>query len=200
MSVPGAAVAGPTALWYLTRGTGAVTLMLLTPSVALGVADVRRAHTPTWPRFVVDAVHRNASPLALAFLLVHVVTSVLDTFAPIRLVDSIVPFTSAYRPLWLGLGELASDLLIAVALTSVFRRRLGYGTWRAAHWLAYAYWPVAMLHGLGTGSDTKTAWMLSLTERPARSSRGSWRTEAALRRQPNQVPASPLQRSSRPGT
>ena len=154
---------GPSALWYLTRGTGAVALVLLTISVALGVTNVRRVQTERLPRFVLDAVHRSVSLLALAFLAVHIVTSVLDPFAPIRLIDAVVPFVSPYRPVWLGLGAIASDLLIAVALTSVLRRRFGHRAWRATHWLAYACWPVALVHGLGTGSDAKTSWMLALT-------------------------------------
>lgn len=157
------ATVGPSALWYLTRGTGAVALILLTLSVALGVANVRRARTERVPRFVFEAVHRNASLLAVAFVFVHVATSLLDSFAPIRVIDVVVPFGSAYRPLWLGFGALAFDLLIAVALTSVLRRRFGYRAWRTTHWLAYASWPVALLHGLGAGSDVKTTWMLTLT-------------------------------------
>lgn len=155
--------AGPTALWYLTRGTGTVALLLLTVSVVLGVANVRRVRTDAMPRFVWDAVHRSASLLAVAFVGVHIVTSILDGFAPISWLDAVIPFTSAYRPLWLGFGAVAFDLLIAVALTSVLRRRLGYRTWRAVHWAAYASWPVALIHGLGTGSDTNAGWMLVLT-------------------------------------
>jgi methionine sulfoxide reductase heme-binding subunit len=158
-----AAAAGPSAYWYLTRATGTITLILLTVSVALGVANVRRIRTQALPRFVLDAIHRNASLLAVAFLFVHIATSVLDTFAPIRVIDAIAPFGSSYRPIWLGLGTVASDLLIAVALTSVVRRRLGYGAWRATHWLAYASWPIAVVHGLGTGSDAKTSWLLVIT-------------------------------------
>jgi hypothetical protein len=157
------AAAGPSAFWYLTRGTGTISLLLLTVSVALGVANARRVHTPAMPRFVLDAVHRNASLLAVAFVVVHVVTSLLDGYAPISLLDAVIPFTSAYRPLWLGFGALAFDLLLAVALTSLVRRRLGYRAWRGVHWAAYASWPVALLHGLGTGSDTKTGWMLVFT-------------------------------------
>ena len=163
MGVMAAATTGPRAVWYLTRATGAVTLILLTLSVALGVANVRRPQIEGVPRFVFDAVHRNASLLAVAFLCVHIATALLDGFAPIGLVDVVIPFRSAYRPVWLGFGAFAFDLLIAVALTSVFRRRLGYRWWRATHWLAYASWPVAVLHGLGTGSDTRTVWMLALT-------------------------------------
>jgi methionine sulfoxide reductase heme-binding subunit len=151
------------ALWYLTRGTGVVALVLLTISVALGVANVRRARTPRLPRFVIDAVHRDASLLALVFLAVHIATSVVDSFTPIRLIDAVIPFVSAYRPVWVGLGAVALDLLIAVALTSVLRHQFGHRAWRATHWLAYACWPVALVHGLGTGSDVNTTWMLILT-------------------------------------
>ena len=154
--------AGPSALWYLTRGTGTVTLVLLTVSLALGIANVQRVQTDTVPRFVFDAVHRSASLLALAFLAVHIVGSVLDPFAPIRLIDTVVPFTSAYRPVWLGLGAVVSDVLIAVVVTSVLRRRFGYRAWRVTHWFAYACFPIALVHGLGTGSDAKTGWMLLL--------------------------------------
>ena len=153
---------GPSALWYLARATGAVALILLTVSVALGVANIARLQAAGWPRFVVEAVHRNASLLALAVLAVHIVTSVLDPFAGIKIVDALIPFTGTYRPLWLGFGAFASDLLIAVALTSMIRRRLGHGAWRAIHWLAYLCWPIAILHSAGTGSDIKQVWMLAL--------------------------------------
>jgi predicted ferric reductase len=148
--------------WYLTRSTGAVALLLLTLSVALGVAGISRFSSPRWPRFVLDSLHRNVSLLALAFLLVHILTAVLDSFAPISLIDAFVPFAGSYRPFWLGLGAIAFDLLLAVMLTSIVRRRLGYGAWRATHWLAYACWPIALLHGLGTGSDVKSTWLLAL--------------------------------------
>jgi predicted ferric reductase len=156
------ASAGPSTYWYLTRSTGAVSLILLTLSVALGVAGAVRWSSPRWPRFVLDSLHRNVSLLAVAFLLAHILTAVLDSFAPISLTDAIIPFAGSYRPFWLGLGAIAFDLLLAVAITSMVRRRLGYGAWRATHWLAYACWPVALLHGLGTGSDVKSVWLLAL--------------------------------------
>jgi sulfoxide reductase heme-binding subunit YedZ len=157
------AAAAPSGYWYLTRGTGIVALVLLTGSVALGVANVRRLRTDRIPRFVLDSVHRTVSLLAVAFVSVHIVTSLLDGFAPIRLIDVVVPFTGSYRPVWLGFGALAVDLLLAVTITSLLRRRLGYRAWRLTHWAAYASWPVALLHGLGTGSDTKVGWALALT-------------------------------------
>jgi methionine sulfoxide reductase heme-binding subunit len=157
------AASGPSAYWYLTRSTGAVALVLLTAAVALGVADVRRWSTPSWPRFVVDSLHRTVSLLAMVFLGLHILTSVLDSFASISLADAIVPFAGSYRPFWLGLGAIAFDLLLAVTITSLLRQRIGYASWRAVHWLTYASWPIALLHGFGTGSDVKSAWMLALS-------------------------------------
>jgi sulfoxide reductase heme-binding subunit YedZ len=149
--------------WYLTRSTGAVALLLLTGSLALGVADVHRLSSPRWPRFVVDSLHRSLSLLALVFLLLHILTAVLDSFAPISLTAAVVPFASSYRPLWLGLGAISFDLMLALIITSVLRQRIGHAAWRATHWLAYACWPIALLHTLGTGSDVKSTWLLALS-------------------------------------
>ena len=157
------ATAGPSAYWYLTRSTGAVALVLFTLALVLGVVDVRRWSNERWPRFVVDSLHRNVSLLALAFLILHILTAVLDSFAPISLANAVIPFTGSYRPFWLGLGALSFDLIVAVIVTSVLRRRMGHATWRAIHWLTYASWPIALLHGLGTGSDVKSTWLLALS-------------------------------------
>lgn len=154
---------GPSAYWYLTRSSGWVSLLLLTATVVLGVIEVNRWSTPGWPRFVVHGLHRYVSLLALAFLALHILTAVLDSFAPIGPLDAVVPFVGSYRPIWLGLGAVAFDLLLAVAITSLLRRRVSYRAWRVVHWLAYACWPVALVHSLGTGSDVNSAWALALT-------------------------------------
>ncbi len=157
------AAAGPSVDWYLTRSSGAVSLLLLSVAVALGVADVQRWSTPQWPRFILDTLHRNVSLLALAFLVLHILTAVLDTFAPISLLAAFVPFISPYRPFWLGLGAVAFDLMLAVIVMSLLRQRIGQSAWRISHWLVYACWPIALLHGLGTGSDVKSTWLLVLS-------------------------------------
>jgi DMSO/TMAO reductase YedYZ heme-binding membrane subunit len=164
VSVLHSAAAGPSAYWFLARGTGAVALLLLTASVVLGVLGaVRFDAGPRWPRFTIDALHRDVSLLVIVFLVLHVLVSVLDSFAPVSLLDAVIPFRSTYRPFWLGLGAVSFDLLLALVITSLMRRRLGYRSWRAIHWLAYASWPIAVFHGLGTGSDTMSWWMLALT-------------------------------------
>jgi sulfoxide reductase heme-binding subunit YedZ len=157
------ATAAPSPLWYLTRGTGLVTVVLLTVSVVLGIVQVRRWAPGGSPRFALVTLHRTTSLLVVALLAVHVATAVLDRFAPIRLIDAVLPFAGRYRPLWLGLGALAHDLLVTHTLTSLVRHRLGLRAWRGVHWLAYACWPVALVHGWGTGSDARTGWMLLTT-------------------------------------
>jgi Ferric reductase like transmembrane component len=147
------------ALWYLTRGTGAVALLLLTAGLVLGVLSSVRWHARRLPRFLVSGLHRNLTLLALVFVAVHVVTTVADRFAPVGYKDAILPFLSPYRPLWLGLGTVAFDLLLALVATSLLRARIGLRAWRTVHWLAYASWPVALVHALGTGSDARAGWL-----------------------------------------
>jgi len=158
-----AATLGPSWYWYFARATGLVALVLLTAVLVLGILGPLRISTTRWPRFATNSLHRDLSLLAVAVIAIHVLVSVLDGFASITLIDAVVPFIASYRPLWLGLGALAFDLILALVLTSVVRRRLGYRSWRLVHWLAYASWPVAVLHGLGTGSDTSQGWALILT-------------------------------------
>jgi methionine sulfoxide reductase heme-binding subunit len=149
-------------LWFLSRGSGVVVVVLLTVVVVLGVVT-RRGTGARGFTFVASALHRNASLLAVALLVVHIVTAVLDPYVTIRWVDAFVPFTGLYRPLWLGFGALALDLLIALVITSLLRLRLGVSWWRRIHWAAYLAWPVALLHGAGTGTDTTSTWDLALT-------------------------------------
>ncbi len=151
------------AFWYLTRGTGVVSLLLLTASVVLGIVTSVRWVSERWPRFLTAGLHRNVSLLVLVFLGIHITTAIADGFAPIGWRDAVLPFLSGYRPLWLGFGTLAVDLLLAVTITSLLRERIGYHAWRVVHWAAYACWPVALLHGLGTGTDTQQTFILAVS-------------------------------------
>jgi sulfoxide reductase heme-binding subunit YedZ len=157
-----AATHGPTAYWYLTRGTGIVALVLLTAVIVLGVGTSLGWTSARWPRFFSQALHRDLSLFCVVLIVVHVVTTVMDGFAPIGYLDSIVPFRSPYRPLWLGFGALSFDLFIVLCVTSALRWRMGYRSWKLIHWLAYACWPVAVLHGLGTGTDSRLGVILAI--------------------------------------
>jgi DMSO/TMAO reductase YedYZ heme-binding membrane subunit len=151
------------AYWYATRATGVVALVLLTLVVALGIAGTLRLRSDRWPRFLVAGLHRNLTLLTLVFLAGHIGTTLLDSFTPIGLRDAFVPFLASYRPIWLGLGAVAFDLLLALTVTSLLRARIGVRLWRSLHWLAYAAWPVALAHGLGTGSDAGFGWLQALS-------------------------------------
>jgi methionine sulfoxide reductase heme-binding subunit len=156
------AAASPSAYWYLTRGSGVVALLLLTASICLGIATTMRWQTTGMPRFAVTGLHRTVTLVAIAFVALHVATTVLDGYAPVGWKDAVLPFLSPYRPVWLGLGAVAFDLLLALVITSLLRARLGYRLWRATHWLAYASWPVALVHALGTGSDARFGWLQAI--------------------------------------
>jgi methionine sulfoxide reductase heme-binding subunit len=147
-------------LWYTTRGAGAVSLVLFSAVVVLGVLSTLRFETSSWPRFLTTGLHRNVSFTALVFLALHIVTAVVDPFTHLGWLAAVIPFSSYYRTFWLGLGVIAVELLVAIVLTSLVRGLIGHGAWRAIHWLAYASWPIAVIHSFGTGTDTWSAWML----------------------------------------
>jgi sulfoxide reductase heme-binding subunit YedZ len=137
-------------------------LVLLTATVLLGVATAAGAEVPGIPRVITGALHRNLSLLVMVFVAAHVLTTVLDSYTSIGLTAAFIPFSSSYRGFWLGLGAIAFDLLLAVTATSLVRDRMSYRAWRIVHWLSYASWPVALWHGLGTGTDSRLPWLLGL--------------------------------------
>jgi methionine sulfoxide reductase heme-binding subunit len=150
-------------LWYTTRGAGAVTLILLSSVVVLGVLSALRVQSESWPRFLTTGLHRNLALMTLVFLALHIVTAVVDPFTNLGWAAALIPFSSSYRTLWLGLGVISFELLVAIVVTSLVRGILGHSVWRAIHWLTYAAWPVGVVHGLGTGTDTWSVWMLAIT-------------------------------------
>jgi sulfoxide reductase heme-binding subunit YedZ len=150
-------------LWYTTRGAGAVTLILLSAVVILGILSNLRVQSRRWPRFLTTGLHRNLALMTLVFLALHIVTAVVDPFTNLGWAAAFIPFSSYYRTFWLGLGAISFELLLAIVATSLVRGFLGHRAWRLIHWLTYAAWPVGVLHGLGTGTDTWSAWMLAIT-------------------------------------
>jgi sulfoxide reductase heme-binding subunit YedZ len=150
-------------LWYTTRAAGTVSLVFLSAVVVLGLLARLRVEAAGWPRFLTAAVHRDLALVSLVFLALHIVTAVVDPFTHLGLVAATVPFGSYYRTFWLGLGTISFELLLAIISTSLLRNLIGARAWRGVHWLAYASWPVAVLHALGTGTDARSAWLLGIT-------------------------------------
>jgi predicted ferric reductase len=152
-----------TAFWYASRATGIVALLLLTVVLVLGILVSRQGRLPGLPRFAVTGIHRNLSLLSVAFIAVHILTAVLDTYVHIPLLSAVVPFSSGYERLWLGLGAISLDLMVAMIVTSLLRGRMNRVVWRAVHLLAYASWPVAFAHSLGSSTDLQQGWLLGLS-------------------------------------
>ena len=154
-----AAGSGSQALWFVSRGSGLVLLVLLTVVMSLGIAT-RAGWAPRHrPRFVTAELHRTLSLFTVALLGLHVVTAILDPYVTIGWAATVVPFLSPYHRLAIGLGTLAVDCGAAVLVTSVLRSRLGFRSWRAVHWLAYLAWPTAFVHALTAGNDMRTGWV-----------------------------------------
>jgi methionine sulfoxide reductase heme-binding subunit len=152
-----------TALWYASRATGVVSLILLSVVAVLGIVVNRQGHLPGLPRFAVTGLHRSLSLLTVAFLGIHIVTAIADGYVHIPWLSTVVPFISGYERLWIGLGTVALDLGAAVVITSLLRARLKPVVWRAVHWLSYASYPVAVLHSMGASKDLRSGWLLGLT-------------------------------------
>jgi sulfoxide reductase heme-binding subunit YedZ len=150
------------ALWYAGRGFGVSALVLLSLVMVLGIVTRSGRPIPGLPRFAVSALHRTTSLTAVAFVVLHVVTLTLDPYAQLRLIDTVVPFLGAFKPLWQGLGTVAADLILLLVGSSLLRHRLGLRTWRVVHWVAYLCWPVAVLHAFGNGTDARSTWMLAV--------------------------------------
>lgn len=146
-------------LWYTTRATGLVAMLLLTATVVLGLITARRVSGPGWPRFVQQDVHKRISILAVCFLGIHVLSSILDTYVHIGWIAVVFPFASPYERFYVGLGAISLDLLLAVFVSSLLRSHIGARTWRALHWLAYLSWPVAIAHAIGSGTDITLEWV-----------------------------------------
>lgn len=150
-------------LWYTTRAAGAVALVLLSIVTTLGLLTAARAGGGRWPRFMTAALHRELALTALAFLLLHIITAAVDPFTHLGIASVVVPFGSYYRTFWLGLGTIAFELILAVIATSLLRRVVSLRVWRLVHWTSYAMWPIAVVHGIGTGTDRFSLVMLATT-------------------------------------
>src|SRR5258706_15321270 len=123
-------------------------MILLSGVVVLGVLSTMRVQSAAWPRFLTTGLHRNLALLTLVFLALHIVTAVVDPFTHLGWLSAVVPFSSYYRTLWLGLGTVAFELLLAIVVTSLARGLIGHAAWRVGHWLPHASWALAGLPGL----------------------------------------------------
>ncbi len=183
---PVSGINSSTVMWYTSRGTGVVALLLLTAVMLLGLLVTRQGRLPGLPRFAVSGLHRNLSLLAAVFVVIHVVTAVLDGYVHIPITAAVVPLASSYERFWLGLGAVSLDLMLAAIVTSLLRRHLSRRAWRAVHLLAYLSWPVAWFHSIYASGDLRhgALFILALGCAIAVVGAALWRLAAAAREAP----------------
>ena len=148
--------------WYAARGAGILAYVVLSFVVVLGTTMAGRKAFKRWPKFAVEDVHRFSGLLVGTFISIHIVAVAIDSYLPFSLTSLVVPLTSIYRPLWIALGVVAAELLLALAITNHYRRSLPYSFWRKAHYVNFVVWVAATLHGVGSGTDRSSPWFLAL--------------------------------------
>jgi methionine sulfoxide reductase heme-binding subunit len=149
-------------VWYVARAGGILAYVLLSGSVILGLLLSGRAKLPAWPRFALEDIHRFVGLLAGTFIVIHVSALLVDSYVPFSLTDILVPGTAPYRPVSVAFGVVAAELLAALAVTNHYRKALSHRFWRGAHYLNFAVWLLALVHGIAAGSDRATVWALAL--------------------------------------
>jgi sulfoxide reductase heme-binding subunit YedZ len=189
------------ALWYLGRGTGVSALVLLTLVLVLGIVVRSGRSISGLPRYAVAAIHRTSSLTAVGLVVVHVVTLLFDPFAQLRLVDLVLPFVASFRPIWMGLGTLATELIVLLVASSLLRAHLRRRTWRLVHWTAYLSWPFAVAHSVGSGTDGGSTWLLAVVGACALAvvCALAWRLSASFASLPVRRPVSVGRASAMPG-
>src|SRR5574341_31672 len=122
--------------WYITRASGLVAYILLWLSTAWGLAISSKIFDPHLLRNYTYDFHEFLSLLAIGFLVIHLSVLTLDHYLPFSVTQVLVPFTSTYRPLWVGIGVIAFYLTLLVSVTFYLRRYIGVRAFRLIHGLS----------------------------------------------------------------
>jgi DMSO/TMAO reductase YedYZ heme-binding membrane subunit len=150
------------ALWYVTRGAAATAYLLLTAVMAFGIILSFRGLEGLMRGWRVYDLHQVLTLLLLGFVALHLLTLYLDPYEPFSLLKLVWPLAETYRPLGTALGVLTLYLLALVAITSWARRLLSVRLWYLLHLTSYVAFVLVTIHGLLSGADTQTPWMLGV--------------------------------------
>lgn len=142
-------------LWYTTRATGMITLILFTMVVTLGTLVANRIGGTFVGRFEINELHRSLTMVAMTFLAIHILTTVLDSYVATGFISVVIPMTSQYKRVAVGIGAISFDLILAVWISSLLKLRIANTTWRFIHWLSWLGFATALVHGFMTGTDSR---------------------------------------------
>lgn len=153
------AMFGAHSAWYLSRASAFAAYVLLWWSMVLGLTLTNRL-ARVWPGGpTVNDLHEHASLLGLVFGLLHALVLLGDSYIGYTLPQILIPFAGTYAPLWVGLGQIGLYLMALVTMTFYMRRWIGRA-WRSIHYLSFAVFVLALLHGLFSGTDSNAAWAI----------------------------------------
>ncbi|MDA8346665.1 MAG: hypothetical protein M0Z66_14530 [Thermaerobacter sp.] len=149
--------------WIAARASGFTAYGLVTLATVFGLLLSQRWQSRrVWPRLINDQMHQHVVLLAGVFTAIHGIAVWVDPFTKFTWLEVVLPGISHYRPLWMALGIVAAYLGMAVVITGWLRPKIGYAWWRRLHYLTFIVWLLATLHGLGDGSDSRTAWAIGI--------------------------------------
>lgn len=146
----------PALWWYLARVGGLMSWWLLSATVLWGLLVASRVLGPQVSRARLFDLHRFLSGLALAFLALHLISLLADTWVDISVFELLLPFLSGYRPVAVAWGVIALYLVAAIQVTSLLKHRIAHRWWRYIHWSAFAAFALSTLHAFTAGTDTAT--------------------------------------------
>ena len=153
----------PKAYWYLSRAAAITSYGLLWISMVMGVSITNKMAV-IWPGGpAARDIHQFTSLLGLGFAFFHGLILMGDAYISFNLVQVLLPFSNAsYRPFWVGMGQIGFYLWGMVVLSFYARRLIGQRVWRGLHFLSFAAFATALLHGIFSGTDSGTVWMSGL--------------------------------------
>jgi predicted ferric reductase len=148
--------------WYAIRLLGILSWAALTGSVIYGLLLSTGILDAIAHRTVSFALHQELSAIGLGLALMHAALLTLDSSVPFTITELVVPFAAPYRPVWVGLGQLALYLTAIIILSFSVRRRIGQPMWRRLHYLTFLIAIATTLHGVYAGSDTSAPFALPM--------------------------------------
>jgi DMSO/TMAO reductase YedYZ heme-binding membrane subunit len=144
--------------WYTTRIAALLSYLALSASTIYGLLLSTRILDRVAHRPISYTLHQDLAGIGVALALVHAAVLMIDRSVPYAPAEILVPFAGPYRPLWVGIGQVTMGLSLLVLLSFYVRKRIGTRAWRSIHYLAFAAFAGATVHGLMTGSDAGAAW------------------------------------------
>jgi predicted ferric reductase len=137
----------------LSSFAGLTAMVLLSLNILLGLlVSVNYNPRRQWPRRKIPLfkIHNWNAYFAIAVVCLHPVILLFssDKLAQFGISDIVLPLHSPGQRLYNCLGATAFYAFSLVVITSYFRPRLGYRTWKKLHYVAYFAAALMFTHGI----------------------------------------------------